>query len=43
MRPPMLPFELDETLLPFQYHKPALDPLFQFPPQFSTGDTHDPI
>lgn len=43
MRPPMLPLALDEELLPFQFHKPALTPLFQFPPQFSTGGTRYPI
>lgn len=37
MRPPMLLFEFDAVLLPFQYHKPALVPLFQFPPQLRTG------
>lgn len=37
MRPPMLLFEFDAELLPFQYHKPAFVPLFQFPPQLRTG------
>ena len=37
MRPPMLLFEFDAELLPFQYHKPAIVPLFQFPPQLRTG------
>lgn len=33
----MLLFEFDAVLLPFQYHKPAFVPLFQFPPQLRTG------
>lgn len=37
MRPPMLLFEFDAELLPFQHHKPAFVPLLQFPPQLRTG------
>ena len=32
MRPPLFDHEFETVLLPFQYHKPALAPLFQFPP-----------
>lgn len=39
----MFEFELEAELLPFQYQRPAADPLFQFPPTFSTGCTQDPI
>lgn len=39
----MLEFALDAELLPFQYQRPALVPLFQFPPTFSTGYTQYPV
>lgn len=39
----MLALALEAVLFPFQFQRPALAPLFQFPPTFSTGCTQDPI
>lgn len=39
----MLELAFEAVLLPFQFQRPALAPLFQFPPTFSTGRTQDPI
>ena len=35
----MFEFAFDAELLPFKYQSPALEPLFQFPPTYSTTHT----